>query len=436
MTLTVNDNADWPDQVPGDYECLGTFGGCTLRAAIEEANELDGSETLAFNLPVGARTIAPNSPLPAIIYPIVLDATTEPGYGGTPLVRLDGVNAGPGANGLTITGGSTVIKGLEIVRFAGAGISLQGAAGNTIQAGYIGTNAAGDKNLGNTTGIDVHNSINQIGGTAAWMRNVISGNTVAGVYVAGGTSTHILGNSIYENTGLGIDLDPGGVTSNDTGDGDAGANNLQNFPLIESAVNAGTGTTVHGHFNSTPSSTFRLEFFDTPSCDASGYGEGQTYLGYIVVATAADGITAFTDTLPLAAATGHVLTATATDALGNTSEFSPCRGVTLLDSDGDGVPDGTDNCPAVPNADQADSDGDGYGNACDPNPTVYCPIMRADVNYDGVANLLDIARVALQFGQDVPPGNPRYDQNGDNKINLLDLAQQALQFGKNVSACP
>ena len=36
-----------------------------------------------------------------------------------------------------------------------------------------------------------------------------------------------------------------------------------------------------------------------------------------------------------------------------------------VDSDGDGIPDGLDNCPTVPNVDQFDSDGDGYGDACD-----------------------------------------------------------------------
>jgi hypothetical protein len=41
----------------------------------------------------------------------------------------------------------------------------------------------------------------------------------------------------------------------------------------------------------------------------------------------------------------------------------PCGGEP--DTDGDGVPDGRDNCPTTPNPDQADSDGDGIGDACD-----------------------------------------------------------------------
>ncbi len=87
-----------------------------------------------------------------------------------------------------------------------------------------------------------------------------------------------------------------------------------------------------------------------------------------------------------------------------------------------------------------DSDGDGYTDTQETglgkNPFTYCVIMRADVDGNHIVNLLDLAKVATQFGQNVPPGNGRYDQNADNKLNLLDLAKQATVYAQNVSACP
>jgi hypothetical protein len=52
------------------------------------------------------------------------------------------------------------------------------------------------------------------------------------------------------------------------------------------------------------------------------------------------------------------------------------------DSDGDGVPDSTDNCPVDFNPDQADRDGDGIGDACDSTP-------NGDVDGDSVDDAID-----------------------------------------------
>jgi hypothetical protein len=49
---------------------------------------------------------------------------------------------------------------------------------------------------------------------------------------------------------------------------------------------------------------------------------------------------------------------------------------TITDTDGDGIPDSTDNCPAVANPDQADADNDGLGDACDDNS--YAPAVGID----------------------------------------------------------
>ncbi len=54
------------------------------------------------------------------------------------------------------------------------------------------------------------------------------------------------------------------------------------------------------------------------------------------------------------------------DLANNVSEVTFDVLVGSDDSDGDGVPDDADNCPATANADQADVDDDGAGDACDP----------------------------------------------------------------------
>src|SRR5262249_46197582 len=131
----------------------------------------------------------------------------------------------------------------------------------------------------------------------------------------------IRGNSIFSNTQLGIDLGDNGVSANDAGDVDNGPNTFQNFPVLIKAI-GGASTIIQGTLNSTASRTFTIDFFASPACDATGNGEGQTYLGSTNVTTDGSGNASFTTTLSVMS-TG-VATATATDANGNSSEFSAC----------------------------------------------------------------------------------------------------------------
>ena len=149
-----------------------------------------------------------------------------------------------------------------------------------------------------------------------------------GIDVIAGTGNAFVGNTIYSNRLLGINLGTAGVTANDSGDGDTGANNLQNFPVLFVASSTGGTTRISGSLNSTASTPFRIEFFSSATGDASGYGEGQTYLGATTVTTDAIGNASFSAVLTgVTVATGHAVTATATVDLGagnygNTSEFA------------------------------------------------------------------------------------------------------------------
>ena len=206
------------------------------------------------------------------------------------------------------------------------------SSGNTIQGNFIGVDITGSGALGNAgPGISSYGAFNNtIGGTAAGAGNIIAFNT-HGVTLSNvqgaGTGNAILSNSIFSNSpGLGIDLhtsfSPNGVTPNDSCDGDAGPNNFQNFPTLTSASSGGSSTTVQGSLNSTANTTFRIEFFSSAACDSSGNGEGQTFLGFAMVTTNGTCSADINATLPVVA--GAVVTATATDPNGNTSEFSGC----------------------------------------------------------------------------------------------------------------
>jgi Ca2+-binding RTX toxin-like protein len=146
-----------------------------------------------------------------------------------------------------------------------------------------------------------------------------------GITISAGSNNAIEQNSIFSNVNLGIDLAGDGVTPNDpsttVGDSDTGPNGLQNFPVI-TATGGGGNTSVSGTINTQISTTMRLEFFGSPAKDATGFGEGQSYLGALIVTTNSSGAATFSSSSLAAVPAGWFITATATDPVGNTSEFS------------------------------------------------------------------------------------------------------------------
>ena len=218
---------------------------------------------------------------------------------------------------------------------SGVLISGAGANANDVQGNFIGTQTDGATALPNLSGgVSIVNgaSGSHVGGTAAGAGNVIAFNGGDGISIGSGNNNRVLSNSIHTNgttaQHLGIDLGPDGTSPNDAGDADAGANNLQNFPVVSSAASNGAATSVSGTLNSTASTAFRVEFFSSATCDASGGGEGAQLLGSADVTTDSNSNAAFNVTLPNVAV-GQVVTATATDPSGNTSEFSACRAVVV-----------------------------------------------------------------------------------------------------------
>src|SRR5262249_7444554 len=145
-----------------------------------------------------------------------------------------------------------------------------------------------------------------------------------------GDSNPIQGNLIFANGGLGIDLGGDGVTTNDEGDFDTGANELTNFPVLTRVASFDGQTFVVGSLSSTRNTSFTLEFFSSPAADDSGFGEGQFLLGTATVLTDITGHADFDVSLADSTAPGSFVTATASDQNANTtSEFSAAIQVPL-----------------------------------------------------------------------------------------------------------
>ena len=306
------------------------------------------------------------------------------------LVELDGIDAGESASALIISAPNVVVRGLAINRFAGAAIFIISGTGARIEGNFIGTDPTGTLGRSNSESIDIEGvgRKNTIGGVTPDKRNLISGNNSSAVeiqgkggnkvqgnligvqrdgisplsnslsgvsvesdnnLIGGGTpeaantiafntragvaiedvdssGNRILGNSVFSNGGLGIDLAFGG-REQDPRDPDVGPNNFQNFPEIVSVEKTPSGTTtVKATLESTPSTarkkkSFTIQFFTNPQNDSSDLDEGKTFLGQKRVTTNRQGKVSFSFQTGKPVALGDHITATATGK-GGTSEFS------------------------------------------------------------------------------------------------------------------
>jgi parallel beta-helix repeat protein len=227
----------------------------------------------------------------------------------------------------TTIGGTTAGSG-NLISGNGTGIHISYTAGpNWIQGNWIGVDSTHTGALGNGDGIYLAGANNtQVGGVDALAANVIAYSRYTSVWVEENdgipVGNNIRANSIYgTQQGLGIDLysDVNGVTLNDLNDVDGGPNFLQNFPVLTDV----TGGTIEGTLNSTDGRSFAIEFFASPTCNPSGHGEGQMYLGSMTVTTVNNNADfSFTGPAP---PSGWFVNATATDLSNNsTSEFSLC----------------------------------------------------------------------------------------------------------------
>ena len=278
------------------------------------------------------------------------------------------------AMGLTLSN-DNVATGNTIMRSGWFGIELRGASNNTVSdnivkdngLGGIAVNAGTLNGLGDCPTLDENGNPDppedcavkftvqnpNVQGDAfnnKILNNEVANNNGPGIVVGGrfvdlsgqersAANNTLSRNIIYDNGGLGIDLtdeaqnvffnveEPlvgifgqivlakgDGVTSNGSA---IRANNGQNFPVLTSAVATPGRLVVKGTIDTSNPKTVTIEFFANSEGNPSGHGEGATFLG--TVNPNAQG--KFTAPL-LPVPVGTFITATATDAEGNTSEFA------------------------------------------------------------------------------------------------------------------
>jgi parallel beta-helix repeat protein len=240
-------------------------------------------------------------------------------------------NLGNISDGVFVFGSTgTRVSGNQIVNNGANGVNISSSTGTILENNLIGTDTTASRPLGNAlAGVTISGSTNRVGGLGAGQSNTIFFNGGAGVEVTATTAmqNEISGNAIYDNGGLGIDLYPAGINTNDVLDADTGANGLQNYPVLSSATITFSALTVQGTLNSMAVANYRLEFFATPTWDPTNIPEGKIFLGYTNVTTGGNGNAPFTAVIAATPNTNYVITATATDASGNTSEFSAGIGI-------------------------------------------------------------------------------------------------------------
>jgi CSLREA domain-containing protein len=196
--FNVDHTGDQVDSNPGNGVCETASEGCTLRAAIEEANSSAGFDEIIFEEEVfegqAAATIALGKSLPPIVHPVAINGKECPTAAGVkgPCAGIDGPSGGPA---LTVDHTAGVeIFGLAVTG-AQTGIEVEGSPNFKAQADWVGVKldgSAGPNKTGILLGPESDNG--RIGGEGPEARNVIAGNEGDGLEIHGASGTKVLGN--------------------------------------------------------------------------------------------------------------------------------------------------------------------------------------------------------------------------------------------------
>ncbi|MEM8736060.1 MAG: hypothetical protein AAGG44_17655, partial [Planctomycetota bacterium] len=231
-TYVVDSPSDAFDFDLDDGICAIEGGGCSLRAAVQNANRDQNPDIVEFDLNGSFPSGIPSIRTLGIRVDGPIEIRGDSQTGGA--VELTGSSPGgtgielretPLSNGSVLSSSNSTIRGLVINGF-GTGISIASNS-NSIYGNRIGTNALGTAAVANSTGVVITGNENQIGDGSPSRRNVISGNTLHGVLVVGSNNS-VQGNTIGADATDRLPLGNGGSgvfiggTSNLVGGGDFG----------------------------------------------------------------------------------------------------------------------------------------------------------------------------------------------------------------------
>lgn len=351
--------------------CTATI--CTLRDALNVAQAYHGlRQLIRFNIPgPGPHRIALTSPLPAIINNVDFDATTQPGWSGTPLIEIDG-SALTQSHGLEIIRGPARLRGLAFRNFSNDALKIT-SSGNVVESSdFIGNGGAGILVDGGT--------VNRIGGFQSHQRNLLSANRGSGIVfsataienavigsriggfdpgegnggngvTSSGSMIVVLNSTIANNGGAGYAatadakgslLTANVITANGSdgvvfpsgaghrvlsssirANGGVAIASPRAAPVsITAAISGAGGLTIAGNVTATGQVTVQL--FANKSCDDSGSGEAETLIDTFTMQSSGD--TAFQRVV--AVPPGTVITATVTTT--ETYAVSGCRAITSI----------------------------------------------------------------------------------------------------------
>jgi parallel beta-helix repeat protein len=322
-------------------------GGNTIGSNDDGINDALEGNLISGNSGSGVQIMGPTSSITSLYGNTI-------GLGGDKLTPLpntaDGIYIEYG-NGIHIGDTASASQANIISGNTGHGITMQGTAsdvriiGNRIGLSASGT-AAGNGGHGvristqyakaKQTAYAANSAVDPCQAVKACvLSNQIFFNSGIGVFVdfLASTGYQIMSNSFYANGGLGIDLFPIGVTANDAGDPDLGANGLQNFPIVESvSFPSGTTARVTGSFNSSPSTTFTIQLYAAINNDPSTFGEGLDPIYSFTLATDGSGAASFDRTFAYLLGTSRsYFSAIALAPDWSTSEFGPNLHLAFLD---------------------------------------------------------------------------------------------------------